>query len=290
MKKGEEIATIIGSSLGLIGALLIIIIFLYFKENKIFYRKLVFILSIYDLFQSLSYLLPGNSNENLCKIQYYFLAIFASTSQFWSASISLTSYLKIAKEFDDKKLNKIQKWLHLIMFIPIIVLVIIVGYSHDYNKFKNLLILYSFNWTYIIICLIFYILTMIRLRKIIKFLSKEFSSTVKKSQMNQVWIQIRMSLIPLIQIILLIPATIRRLRNMINSSVPDITAVDILHSLLATSQGFWDFWIFIIFDSEMRNKLKHCSSRKNFNNFQDLDSINYELIEKRDGNEISNYD
>ncbi|KAJ5080056.1 g-protein coupled receptor 157-like [Anaeramoeba ignava] len=299
--KGEEIATIIGSSLGLIGALLIIIIFLYFKENKIFYRKLVFILSIYDFFQSITYLLPGNSDQNLCKIQYYLTAIFASTSQFWSAIIALTSYLKVVKEFNDKKLNKIQKWFHLIMFIPIIVLIIISAYVHDYNNSKTywctstnrafLIILYGFTWIYIIICLIFYILTMIRLRKIIKFLTKEFSSTVKKSQMNQVWIQIRMSLIPLIQIIILIPGTIRRLRNIINPSAPDITAVDILHSLLVTSQGFWDFWIFIIFDSEMRNKLKKIVHlAKNFNKFQDLDLNNYELIEKRDGILISSSD
>ncbi|KAJ5080061.1 hypothetical protein M0811_14210 [Anaeramoeba ignava] len=196
--KGEEIATIIGASLGLIGALLIIIIFLYFKSTKIFYRKLVFILSIYDLFQSLSFLLPGNSDQNLCKIQYYFLAIFTTTSQFWSASISVISYLKVVKQIDDKKLNKIQKWSHLIMLIPIIVLIIIAAYAHDYDDSKT-------YWC---------------------------ASTT--------------------QIYLI------RLRNIISPSASDIIAIDILHSLLASSQGFWDFWIFVVFDPEMRNKIKGC--------------------------------
>ncbi|KAJ5080058.1 g-protein coupled receptor 157-like [Anaeramoeba ignava] len=274
MESAEEIATSIGASLGLIGALLIIIIFRYFRKLKLFYRKLVFILSIYDLLQSISYLLPGRSNEIICKIQYYFLAIFASTSQFWSATISLISYLKVVKEFNDKKLNKIHKWFHLIMLIPIIVLVTVVGYSHDYNNSKTywctsitrafLITLYTFNWIYIIICLIFYILTMIRLRKEFNFLSNNYSPTSKKSQINQVWVQLRMSLIPLIQIIILIPGTIRRSREWMENSPHDILSIDIIHSLLITSQGFWDFWIFIIFDPEMRNKLRNCcSSSKN---------------------------
>ncbi|KAJ5080062.1 hypothetical protein M0811_14211 [Anaeramoeba ignava] len=244
--KGEETATIIGASLGLIGALLIIIIFLYFKENKIFYRKLVFILSIYDLFQSITYLLPGNSDQNLCEIQYYLLAISATTSQFWSASISVISYLKVVKEIDDKKLNKIHKWFHLIMLIPIIILIIIAAYSHDYNDSKTywcasttqiyLIFIYGFNWIYVINCLVFYILTIIQLKKVFKSISSDHSFSSLTAQKNQLWIQIRMSLIPLIQIIIMIPATIRRLRNIIDPSASDIIVIDILHSLLVTSQ------------------------------------------------------
>ncbi|KAJ5080060.1 g-protein coupled receptor 1 [Anaeramoeba ignava] len=266
--KGEEFSTIFGSSLGLTGALLIIIIFLYFKSTKLFYRKLVFILSIYDLFQSLSYLLPGNSNGVICKIQYYLTAIFASTSQFWSAIISLISYLKVVKQIDDKKLNKIHKWFHLIMLIPIIVLIIISAYAHDYDDSKTywcvlttesfLLTLYVFIWIYVINCLVFYILTIIQLRKVLKLIKNEKSFSLLAAQKNQLWIQIRMSLIPLIQIIIMIPATIRRLRDIIDPSAPDIIVIDILQSLLVTSQGFWDFWIFVVFDPEMRDKIKGC--------------------------------
>ncbi|KAJ5080057.1 g-protein coupled receptor 157 [Anaeramoeba ignava] len=271
MVSGEEIATIIGAGLGLIGALLIIIIFLYFKENKLFYRKLVFILSIYDLLESITYLLPGNSEKILCKIQYYLIAIFTTTPQFWSATISFISYLKVVKEFDDKKLNKIHKWFHLIMIIPIIVLIIIVGYSHDYNKSKTYWCT-STNEAFIII---------------IKFISKEFSSTTRINQMNQIWIQIRMSLIPLIEILIAIPPTIRRLREIIKPSASDIPTLDFVHSLLASSQGFWDFWIFIVFDPEMRKKTKNCfccSTSTKLNKFQDLEPINIndQLIKKKE--------
>ncbi|KAJ5080046.1 g protein-coupled receptor [Anaeramoeba ignava] len=268
--KAEEISTIIGASLGTFGALMIIIIFLNFKEYKIFYRKLVFVLSIYDFFQSISFFLPGNSNKIICDIQYYLIAIFATTPSFWAAAISLITYLKIVKEFNDKKLNKIYKWIHLSILIPIIIMFIDAITSQDYKKPKaywcssttriSLIFGYSIVWIFIISCLIFYILTTIRLRKFIKLISEGYSST-KISQTNQIWIQIRMSLIPLIEIIVMIPLTIKRIREIINPSVSEINSLDILSSLLICSQGFWDFWIFIIFDPEIRSKLKiNCCS------------------------------
>ncbi|KAJ5080049.1 hypothetical protein M0811_14198 [Anaeramoeba ignava] len=100
---------------------------------------------------------------------------------------------------------------------------------------------------------------MIKLRKLIKLISSGYSLS-KKDQTNQIWIQIRMSLIPLIEIIITIPLTIRRIREIINPSVSQILSLDIISSLLFSSQGFWDFWIFIIFDPEIRSKLKNCCS------------------------------
>ncbi|KAJ5080059.1 g-protein coupled receptor 1 [Anaeramoeba ignava] len=275
MISGEETATSIGASLGMTGALLIIFIFFYFRKLKLFYRKLVFILSIYDLFQSISYLLPGNSNGVICKIQYFLIAIFSTTSQFWSATISFFSYLKVYKQLDDKKLNKIHKWFHLIMIIPIIVLIIIVSITRDYDKSKTywctsvtntfIITVYSFLWVFIIICLIFYILTIIQIRKVVKIYSTNSISTTKINQMNQIWIQLRMSFIPLIQIIILIPGTIRRIRNIAKPSASDIESLDIIQSLLLTSQGFWDFWIFVVFDPEIRKKIKNCFCSKSRN-------------------------
>ncbi|KAJ5080063.1 g-protein coupled receptor 157 [Anaeramoeba ignava] len=292
--KGEDISAIVGSSLGVIGALIIIIIFLYFKEYSLFYRKLVFILSIYDFFQSFSYLLPGHSNQVLCKIQYYLLAVSATTTSFWSAAISFISYLKVVKGFNDKKLNKIHKWFHLIMLIPIIVFVSIVSVTRDYESSKThwcfstaepfIITVYAFIWTFIFICLIFYILTMKFLRKIFKVVSSEYSHQSQTNQMNQVWVQIRMSLIPLVYIIVEIPATIRRLREVIKPSSSENFTLDVFHSLLATSQGFWDFWIFIVFDPEMREKLKHscCStSQKYFQANPDFDLQTYDTSIKK---------
>ncbi|KAJ5080045.1 g protein-coupled receptor [Anaeramoeba ignava] len=282
----QEISALIGASLGIFGALMIIIIFLYFKEYKLFYRKLVFVLSIYDFFQSLSFLLPGSSNKIICDIQFYMIPIFGPTPSFWAATISVISYLKIVKEFNDKKLNKIYKWIHLSILIPMIILFIDAITSRDYKKSTDylcvsttrisLIFAFSFIWIFIIACLIFYILSMIRLRKFIKLISEGYSST-KISQTNQIWIQIRMSLIPLIQIIFTIPVTIKRIREIINPSVSQILSLDILSSLLFCSQGFWDFWIFIIFDPEIRSKLKNCFCCSNYpqeNNLFDLKNQN----------------
>ncbi|KAJ5080051.1 g-protein coupled receptor 157-like [Anaeramoeba ignava] len=282
----EEISTIIGASLGIFGALMIIIIFIYFKAYKIFYRKLVFVLSIYDLIQSISYLLPGRSNEIICRAQYFLLAIFGSTPQFWASVISIICYLKVAKQFNDTKLNKIYKWIHLSILIPMIILVAISFISHDYKKSNaywcasttriSLIFAYSIVWIYVITCLIFYILSINILRKMIKLVSSGYSST-KISQTNQIWIQLRMSLIPLIEMIITIPLTIKRIREIINPSVSEINSLDIISSLLFSSQGFWDFWIFIIFDPEIRSKLKNCSPSKKY---QEVDLIDFQNEEE----------
>ncbi|KAJ5080064.1 g-protein coupled receptor 1 [Anaeramoeba ignava] len=289
MKKPQEICTIIGSSLGFIGSLLIIIFYLLFNQLYFLYRKLIFILSVYDLIQSISYLLPGHSNRIFCRIQFELITGFATCAQFWSASISFISFLKVVKEFDDKKLNKIQKFLHVAMWfisITFILLSFFVGNPEESTTYwcmsteKPIIIpLYSVNWVYIIACFIFYIFTIIKIRKIIK-LNSQGNYGPKTSQMSQVWIQFRLSLIPLIYILIFIPATIRRIRTLINPSANDIFSVDIIHSLFASTQGFWDFWIFVVFDLEMRKKIGNCFScySKNRQNAAQLDIEDYKNL------------
>ncbi|KAJ5078471.1 g protein-coupled receptor [Anaeramoeba ignava] len=271
MTNSEEVCTIIGASFGMAGALLIILVYLFFKETRFFYRKLVFILSVYDFIQSISYFLPGHSNKVICRIQFELIAGFGTSSQFWSASISLLSYLKIVKSYPVNFLNKIPKFLHLFMWITVIFFVIFAAFLNDPDDSKTywcfsteralLITEYSFIWLYLIICLIFYILTFSKLRKILHAMINQ-SNLTTPSQINQMWIEFRMSFIPLIYIIIMIPATIKRLRNFIHPSYSEIPTVDILQALLSTSQGFWDFWIFIVFDPEMRKKIRNCCSKK----------------------------
>ncbi|KAJ5080052.1 hypothetical protein M0811_14201 [Anaeramoeba ignava] len=251
MSSVEKIPTFIGAGLGTIGALMLIITFTYFKEYRYLYRKLVFILSFYDFFQSALFLLPGHSNKYICRAQYFLLAIFGSTPSFWSAAIALISYLKIVKEFPDRKLNQIQKWLHLLMLITVIVLVSVFSYTHDYSTSD----------------------TYCRLKKLINLISKGYFLS-KIIQPKQVWVQLRMSLIPLIEMVVMAPATIRRIRDMINPNGSQLVTLDIIHSLLVTSQGFWDFWIFVVFDPEIRKKIRNFSSYRSYQkNFHDLESF-----------------
>ncbi|KAJ5080053.1 g-protein coupled receptor 157-like [Anaeramoeba ignava] len=296
----EEISAFIGAGLGMIGSFSIIMIFLYLKEYRIFYRKLVFILSIYDLLQSISYFLPGNSGQVVCEIQYYLIVIFPEIVQFWTANISLISYLKIVKEFDDSRLNSIQKWFHFANFIPIIALIIISVLNRDYDNSKtfwcaptsNVLIIVK-NHFFQFSKKNFYILTIIRMRKSFKLITKGYTER-RKNQMNQVWIEFRMSLIPLIQIIVIIPGTIRRIRDMVNPSYSNIFALDIIHSLIACSQGFWDFLIFVVFDPDIKSKIKICCfSRSKYEGNDFFDLGNYQskkeqeffLIKKRSEND-----
>ncbi|KAJ5078470.1 g protein-coupled receptor [Anaeramoeba ignava] len=269
MKK-DEIFAVIGTSLGMIGALLIIIIYLRIKETKIFYRKLIFILSVYDFLQSVIFLLPGHKHKTVCRIQFELISGFCTTCQFWSALISLLSYLKVVKQFTDERSDKIQKKFHVFMWITVIGFVVSALFLENptdsttywcWTKNKAFVaVFYSFIWFYLLVCLIFYIFILIRLRQIIKNILRKYQTT-KVKQMNQVWIEFRMSFIPLIYILVIIPATIRRIRNLINPSTPDIEVINILQGLLSSSQGFWDFWIFVVFDQEIRKKLRNSFSK-----------------------------
>ncbi|KAJ5078468.1 g protein-coupled receptor [Anaeramoeba ignava] len=285
--KTEDLLTIIGASLGTTGALIILIIYFRFKEWKNFYRKLIFILSIYDFVHSLSFLLPGHSNKIICRIQGELIAGFGSTCQFWSAAISFLSYLKVVKGFNEKKLNKIQKLFHLLMWLIVVFFASFVAffpnptYARTYWCFCShssfIITFYIFVWTFLIICLISYILTLIRLRKIVKFILNKNPSS-KKSEMNQIWVEIRMSFIPLIYILIFIPTTIRRIYDIHHSPDKSIPAIDIPRALLSSTHGFWDFLIFIVFDSEMRKKIYNKCSK----NTQKLEILEYPSFEQFD--------
>eukprot|EP01156_Anaeramoeba_ignava_P017392 Anaeramoba_ignava/a7057_4.p1 GENE.a7057_4~~a7057_4.p1 ORF type:complete len:179 (-),score=30.61 a7057_4:116-652(-) len=144
--KTEDLLTIIGASLGTTGALIILIIYFRFKEWKNFYRKLIFILSIYDFVHSLSFLLPGHSNKIICRIQGELIAGFGSTCQFWSAAISFLSYLKVVKGFNEKKLNKIQKLFHLLMWLIVVFFASFVAFfpNPTYARNSSFIIVFDF--------------------------------------------------------------------------------------------------------------------------------------------------
>ncbi|KAJ5080065.1 g-protein coupled receptor 157 [Anaeramoeba ignava] len=292
MIKSEEISTIIGASLGIMGSLLIIILYIYFKEWKIFYRKLVLILSIYDFFLSLIFILPGSKYSFVCSIQFYLLSAFITTCQFWSASIAVLSYLKIANLFTDSKLNKIHLWLHLIMWIinfDLILFIFLLPKSEKSDTYwctsttnSWLITIYTFIIFYIVICLIFSILSIIKLNKSNKESSKG-NYLQRIGEENQVFFQKRMTLLPIVGIIIFIPGLIRRLREIINPSASDILTLHILHSLLVSTQGFWDFLIFVILDPEMRKKMKSCCSKQKK---EMAKTSSYKTIEKHVVNQI----
>ncbi|KAJ5078472.1 g protein-coupled receptor [Anaeramoeba ignava] len=292
--RSEEIATLIGSILAILGALCIIIIYLYFKETKIFYRKLIFVLSVYDLLQSLTFVLPGQKGSGICRTQFTLVALFATTSQYWSAAISILSYLKVVKSFHEKFLHKLYIFFHIFMWVTVTPLFILSFFLPNPNKSgtywcistseKYLIPLYAFNWFYLLVCLVFCILIFIRLKK---FYQQNIKGNYNKriSQLNKFWIELRMSFVPLIYIIIFIPTSFRRIRNLAYPNASEITFIDVLQGLLSISQGFWDFLIFVIFDPEIRTKLTKKIPQKNqsfekissFQNFTE-NNINESLI------------
>ncbi|KAJ5074326.1 g protein-coupled receptor [Anaeramoeba ignava] len=282
-----DICAIIGSIFGILGSILIIILFVYFGEGKLFYKKLILILSIYDLSQSISYILPGKTDSLVCSIQMYLIGITGLTSQYWSCSISIISYLKVVKDRNDKYLEKLYKSLHLLMWILVFFCIVIIAvfgsptHSDTYwcwCKQKGITgMMYFFYWTFLVLCLIFYILTVARLKRNFQKIMKSDSKIPKETQMTQLRIQLRMTMIPLIYIILLIPSTIKRVHEFIIENPNDWISVDVLQSIFITTHGFWDFLIFIVFNEEMRKKISEScfgsSNNLEFYQISDFDTI-----------------
>ncbi|KAJ5070699.1 g protein-coupled receptor [Anaeramoeba ignava] len=278
-----EISTFISCIFGIIGSLLIIIIFLIFKEQKLFYRKLILVLSFYDLLQSISYILPGKNYHILCHVQMYAIAITGITSQYWCAAISFVSYLKVVKNKTDQYLQKLYQLLHISMLILDVLFILIVTFFGTPTKKETYwcwcsemgltMMMYTFYWIFMVICLVFYLLTIIKLRAVFKIISQIQIQISKEKQLAQFKIQLRMSLIPLIYIILLIPPTIKRVNEEIHPNSKSSIIINILQAIATTSHGFWDFLIFIVFVKEMRKKIRNCSSISNQNRDQKYSSI-----------------
>ncbi|KAJ5067945.1 g protein-coupled receptor [Anaeramoeba ignava] len=267
-----DIFAIISSVFGIIGSLLTIIIFLHFKEQKLFYRKLILVLSFYDLLQSISYILPGKINIYVCHVQMFAIGITGITSQCWSGAISFVSYLKVVRNKPDEYLEKVYKYFHIAMGILVLIITLIITvfgtptkkdtYWCWCSQMRITMMMYIFYWILMISCLIFYILTVIELRKVFKKILKIQFKVSKEKQMTQFRIQLRMSMIPLIYIITLIPATIKRFKEEFDSNSKSSTAINILQAIGTTTHGFWDFLIFVVFVGEMRRKITRCYKKE----------------------------
>ncbi|KAJ5080041.1 g protein-coupled receptor [Anaeramoeba ignava] len=297
MFESEEISALVGSALGIFGALMIIILFSRIKQINSLYRNLLILLSIYDFLESFSFILPGRYNKTICEIQFYLISISVTITPIWSAIISFIFYLKFVKKTQDKILNRIYKWFHLFFLIPITILLILSAHFTDYRnsttywccstKISYLIIVYSFIWLSLLICLVFYSLTLPKLTK-----SHPDLYPIEDSQISKHPFQKRMGFVPLIYILIVIPATIRRIIDFVTSSKKEYPIINILHSLFICSQGFWDFLIFVVFDSRMRKSLKNCltcqcNKHLSYSETQDNNSTQKELDERK---RLTDYD
>ena len=86
--------------LSILGSLFIIFVFISIKSLHKFAFKLIFILSIFDLFSSIAFLIPtwdANYNSPSCQIQAILISFFTFGGVIWTTFIAVSLYYIIAK-------------------------------------------------------------------------------------------------------------------------------------------------------------------------------------------------
>ncbi|KAJ5080298.1 g protein-coupled receptor [Anaeramoeba ignava] len=266
MAHGREVLpAIIGGTLGLFGSLVIMIVHIAYPSIRNFFRKLIFILSIYDLLLSIGFLINGPSNHILCRIQTVWGSVLMTATPSWTATISFITYLKIVKSVSDSKVDYIQRWLHFFtIFISLVICIIWIIFSRPevkeaywcFEKEANLLFgIYCIWWFFLLVILIFYILCLIKIRQAYKAIMKIASQMEKLRKKEKLKIQLRMTLIPIVYILTSIPSSIKRARDYFQPNASDLKILDVLQALFLPSQGIFDCFIFVFFVRIVRKKI-----------------------------------
>ncbi|KAJ5075781.1 g protein-coupled receptor [Anaeramoeba ignava] len=261
MVYGPTIAALIGSSLGTVGSAIIIFVHFKFPEFRTFYRKLVFILSVYDLITAMIYLFPGRYNRFICKVQPIFISFFITTAAFWNGVISIITFLKVIKNTSKDNLDKFQKISHVVLWVisSTMAIIFIVFYDPEYHGatywYFISILLYSVWWAYLLISLIFYITTVIKIRLIFREISQIRNHILQKKLRKNMKVQLRMTMIPIIYILIIFPTSFKRARQMADKNATNWPVLDIFQSFLISTQGFFDVILFVFFVKRVRIKL-----------------------------------
>ncbi|KAJ5070786.1 g protein-coupled receptor [Anaeramoeba ignava] len=212
----ESIPCIIGSTLGMFGALGFGVVYISFKAIRNFPRKLVFVLAIYDFISSLVFILPGPIASGLCKAQVYLIAYTFPTPSYWCFIIAIIFILKIYG-WKYMELERFFIGAHIIMHvIEIIITSLFIAYGTPRIAFTHWCwvkeiwleaIIYSFYWAFLIGCLVFYSILIWKAKKI------KGQSDFEKG------FQIKMFFIPILYIFTAFWTSWKRLREMIDPSV-----------------------------------------------------------------------
>ncbi|KAJ6238848.1 g protein-coupled receptor [Anaeramoeba flamelloides] len=266
-----ETATVLAittSVLSLIGSLVIVILGVRFPDfRNNFFRKLVFVLSIYDALLSFLFIIPGSSGSGFCVFQGYALVWLAAMPPYFSLCIAVITYIHISKNWGVERLQKLMTKLHIISNILCLILTILSISLADSHKFPNshwcfiegraiLGVWYSFIWICTIVSCVLYVLIIHYIRKIYKTVQELTNIKDIKKQKENLKVQLRMSTIPLSLILTWTIASIRRAREIFSPDSEQNSTLNILHSLTNPMQGFYDCIVFVILSSYSRRRVK----------------------------------
>lgn len=90
----------VSNGFSIIGCLFICIMYIKFSELRTFPFRLIFVLSIFDIFSSIGYMLPTfnlNDDDALCQIQAAVINLFTLASVLWAGIIAFLLYFIIVK-------------------------------------------------------------------------------------------------------------------------------------------------------------------------------------------------
>ncbi|KAJ5078395.1 g protein-coupled receptor [Anaeramoeba ignava] len=253
----ESIPCIIGSVLGMFGALVYSFVYLWIPSIRNFPRKLILFLSIYDFLAGASYILPGHVNSSFCKFQTLLIAYFITSPSYWCFVISIIS-LRRLNGVDYSTAKKHLKLIHLGMHVISITLALFFFFLSK-AEVRNThwcwiteihleVIVYTTYWALLVGCLAIYIIIMVMIEKR-RRKGEAFESSIRR-------FQIKMFFIPILYIFTAFWSSWKRLREMIEHKPRDEDWLDITQALFLPTEGFWDFILFIVFDREIRRAIR----------------------------------
>ena len=202
----------------IIGSTFIILLYLFHRPLQTFPFKLISILSIFDFFNTIGFMIPtynASSSQIICKLQAIIINFFTLGSILWSAVIAISLYMIALKS----KLY-VQKYLQLYLIIIVILCIAdtIVPYLLDsYGKvegwcwitqrtaanrdiFQRYLLFFVPLWLVVICNVSLYLVIASRLRK-----SRETSENIN----NRISLSKKLKYYPLILIVCYLPYTVK---------------------------------------------------------------------------------
>ncbi|KAJ5075782.1 hypothetical protein M0811_06644 [Anaeramoeba ignava] len=133
------------------------------------------------------------------------------------------------------------------------------------KEIKITIMIYSVWWSYALISVLFYITTVIKIRKIFRDISTIRDHDLRKKQRKEAKIQLRMTMIPIIYILVIFPTSFKRARQMANQNAKPWFVLDMFQAFFLSTQGFWDSILFVFLIKRVRVKLFalcSCSKQK----------------------------
>ncbi|KAJ3423799.1 g protein-coupled receptor [Anaeramoeba flamelloides] len=267
IKSYIEIISFCMLGLSSLSYLILVVSFILFGNLKKLHRKYLFTLAVYDLMSDLIDILPGKTSPFLCNFQAVGQSFLSPLPPFWSAAISITTYLRLVGRRSERSLHRLYRVLH-ICVIPLCLLVMLLAIltgggnpSQTYwctSSDKTLIVLYSWYWVMIATSLIFSILTVKQIRKILREANGIFQNNKKNNRFNtkkQTLVQLKMLVVPIVFIWCYIWPSITRIYEITNHKVTK--GLLVMHILNFELSGPIYCVVFVFSSAEIRQAFQN---------------------------------